>query len=273
MEKKKFFSAKNLVYLAVLLALVIVLQCLGGFFKIGTTSLSFVLVPIVLGAVLIGWWAGAFLGFAFGFIVLMYGVAGTDPFTNILVVNQPVLTTLTCLIKGIAAGLVPGLIYPLIAKKNKLAGVIVASALAPIMNTGFFIIGALCMSGTISTNFVEEGSTLVYFLFIACAGINFLVEFAINILLSPAIHRVILVVEKQIKKKKKKPEYDESAFREVEGEVRVIEDGRQTALPDNQAEILPETELKALPEENKAEESEKEEAPQIETESEEKTEL
>ena len=202
MEKSKLFSARNLVYLAVLLALVVVLQCLGGFFRIGATSLSFVLVPIVLGAVLIGWWAGAILGFAFGFIVLMYGVAGTDAFTNILFVNQPVLTTLTCLIKGIAAGRVPGLIYPLIAKKNKLAGVIVASALAPLMNTGLFIVGALCMSGTISTNFVAEGSTLIYFLFIGCAGLNFIIEFAINIVLSPAIHRVVLVVEKKYRKKK-----------------------------------------------------------------------
>ena len=202
MEKSKIFSAKNIAYLAVLLALVVALQCLGGFFRIGETSLSFVLVPIVLGAVLIGWWAGAILGFAFGFIVLMYGVVGTDAFTNILFVNQPVLTTLTCLVKGIAAGVVPGLIYPLIAKKNKLAGVIVASALAPLMNTGLFIVGALCMSGTISTNFVAEGSTLVYFLFIACAGLNFIIEFAINILLSPAIHRVVLVVEKKYRKKK-----------------------------------------------------------------------
>ena len=197
-----------------LLALVVVLQCLSGFFVIGTTSLSFVLVPIVLGAVLIGWWAGALLGFAFGFIVLMYGVAGPDPFTNIFFVNQPVLTALTCLVKGIAAGVVPGLIYPLIAKKNKLAGVIVASALAPIMNTGLFIVGALCMSGTITTNFVEEGSTLVYFLFIGCAGINFLIEFAINLLLSPAIHRVVLVVEKMIVKKKTLPQTQEPSLLE-----------------------------------------------------------
>lgn len=225
MKAKEMFSAKNLVYLAVLLALVVALQCLSGFFVIGTTSLSFVLVPIVLGAVLIGWWAGAFLGFAFGFIVLMYGVAGTDVFTNILFVNQPVLTTLTCLVKGIAAGLVPGLVYPLIAKKNKLAGVIVASALAPVMNTGLFIIGALCMSGTISANFVAEGSTLVYFLFIACAGINFLIEFAINLLLSPALHRVVLVVEKQIGKKKKKPVSEEQEATDVEDNAEEPENG------------------------------------------------
>ena len=237
MEKSKIFSAKNIAYLAVLLALVVALQCLGGFFRIGETSLSFVLVPIVLGAVLIGWWAGAILGFAFGFIVLMYGVTGADPFTNILFTAHPVLTTLTCLVKGIAAGVVPGLIYPLIAKKNKLAGVIVASALAPLMNTGLFIIGALLMSGTIATNFVAEGSTVVYFLFIACAGLNFIIEFAINLVLSPAIHRVVLVVEKQIQKKKNSVPQEEGQTAEEaqEGDKSAENAGASDEAPTQEA--------------------------------------
>lgn len=202
MERKRFFSARNIAYFAVLLALVVVLQTCGGFFKIGATSLSFVLVPIVLGGILLGPLAGGLLGFAFGFIVLMYGVSGADPFTAILVTNHPFLTTLVCIVKGTAAGIASGFAYKLLAKKNALAGVIVASALAPIVNTGLFILGALTMSGTISANFVAADSTLVYFLFIGCAGINFLIEFAINLVLSPAIHRVVIVVEKQFIKKK-----------------------------------------------------------------------
>ena len=79
--KRKFFSAKRVTGLAVLLALVIVLQLWGNNIKIGATGLSFVLVPIVLGGVLFGPSAGAFLGLVFGFITLMYGVTGADPFT------------------------------------------------------------------------------------------------------------------------------------------------------------------------------------------------
>ena len=60
--KRKFFSAKRVTGLAVLLALVIVLQLWGNNIKIGATGLSFVLVPIVLGGVLFGPSAGAFLG-------------------------------------------------------------------------------------------------------------------------------------------------------------------------------------------------------------------
>lgn len=201
--KSKFFSAKNIAYFAVFLALVIVLQTLGGFFKIGSTSLSFVLVPIVLGGILLGWVAGALLGFIFGFIVLMYGVTGADAFTATLLADAPFMTVMICLVKGIAAGIVPALLYRLIAPKNTFAAAVVASVSAPIVNTGLFIVGALMISGTIA-GFTETGSMneIVYFLFIVCAGTNFLVEFAINLVLAPAIHRIVLVAEKHFLHKK-----------------------------------------------------------------------
>ena len=70
MKRKSFFTARNVAFLSILLALVIVLQVFGSYIRIGATPLSFVLVPIVLGAVMIGPLAGLFLGFAFGLIVL-----------------------------------------------------------------------------------------------------------------------------------------------------------------------------------------------------------
>ncbi len=197
-KAKRFFTAKNIAYLAVLLALVIVLQTCGGFFQVGGLSLSFVLVPIVLGGILLGVWAGAFLGFVFGFIVLMYGVAGAEPFTATLLANSPVMTVLICLVKGTAAGLVSALLYKLISKKSAFAASVIASVSAPIVNTGLFIVGCLMISGTIGTLFTTTGSLseIVYFLFIGCAGINFLVEFTINFALAPAIYRVTAVAER-----------------------------------------------------------------------------
>lgn len=194
---KKSVSARRITGIAVLLALVIVLQMLGGYFKIGATSLSFVLVPIVLGGMLYGAWVGAFLGFAFGFITWMYGVTGADPFTAILFEAQPFATTLLCLGKGTAAGLAAGFSYQYLVKKNKQVGVFTAAATAPIVNTGLFIAGSLLLlKKTLVANFVAEGSTVVYFLFIVCAGVNFLVELAINLIFAPTLYRVIGVLEK-----------------------------------------------------------------------------
>ncbi len=203
MEKKglkSVFSARNICYFAVLLALVVVLQIWGGMIQIAGLSLSFVLVPIVLGGILLGWGAGAALGFVFGLITLIYGVTGAEPFTATLFAGSPVMTALICLVKGTAAGIVSALLYRLIAPKNRLVAAICAAVSAPIVNTGLFIVGCLMISGTIGANFTESGtmSEIVYFLFIGCAGWNFLIEFAINLVLAPAIHRVTLIVEREV---------------------------------------------------------------------------
>ena len=120
MERKKFFTSRNIAFLAVLTALVVVLQLWGSYIRIGGTNLSFVLVPIVLGAVMVGPLAGAFLGLLFGAIVIAMGVT-SDPFTIFLFSQNPFGTVALCLLKGLAAGLVPGLLFKLIRKKSKYA--------------------------------------------------------------------------------------------------------------------------------------------------------
>ena len=84
-------------------------------------------------------------------------------------------------------------------KKNEYVAVFVASAIVPIVNTGLFILGALLMSDTLSANFVADGSTVIYFLVIGCAGVNFLIEFAVNLISAPTIHRVMRIIGKRYK--------------------------------------------------------------------------
>ena len=195
MKKEKFFSAKRITGLSVLLALVIVLQLLGGYIRIGATPLSFVLVPIVLAGILYGPLAGAFLGFAFGLVVLLQGIFGVDGFTMILFNDHPVWTTLLCVVKGSAAGFLAGLTHKLIAKKNAYVGTFAAAVVAPVVNTGLFILGSLCfLQDTLQANFVS-GTSVIYFLIIGCAGVNFLVELAINLIASPSIYRVIGIIK------------------------------------------------------------------------------
>lgn len=193
-------STLKMVELAILTAIIIVLQTSGTVIKIGTTPVSLVLIPIVVGALLLGPKAGTFLGLVFGAVVYIAGATGADSFTFVLFTEHPILTALTCFGKGAAAGFLPGLLYQLLKKWNDYAAVFIAAASAPIANTGLFILGGLAMSGTLSNNFVAEGSTVIYFLIIVCAGINFLLEFALNLIVSPAIHRIIYIVTNELKK-------------------------------------------------------------------------
>lgn len=196
MEERRFFTAKNVTILGVLTAIIVVLQIFGSYFKIGTISLSFVLVPIVIGGILTGVIGGTILGFIFGVITLVMGVVGADQFTFILFSDHPFLTILTCVIKGSAAGFMSGFVYKLLKDKNLTLSTFAASAVAPIVNTGLFIVGAFCMADTLNSNFVAENSNVVYFIFIGCAGINFLIELAINLVLAPSVYKIIKAVKR-----------------------------------------------------------------------------
>lgn len=197
MTNKRFFTSRNIVFLAVLLALVIVLQLAGtALGNLGVTAPSLVLIPIVLGAVLLGPLSGGLLGFAFGVIVLLAGVFGMDKFTLILFTDHPFLTALLCLVKGAAAGVAAGFVFRALRKKNENVAAVCASLTAPVVNTGLFILGALLMSDTLSANFVADGQTVLYFLVIGCAGLNFLFEFLLNAVLSPVIYKVSRIVKR-----------------------------------------------------------------------------
>lgn len=194
---------RKLSELALLTAIVLVFQMLGGFIHIGPTSVSLVLVPIVIGAILTGPGGGAFLGFVFGLITYSAGVTGTDFFTATLFASQPIATGVICLAKGTLAGLVPGLIYQALSQKNSFLASVLAAAAAPIVNTGIFILGGLFLvNGTLTENlaaFGASGQTVVYFLIIGCAGINFIAEFFVNLVVSPAIHTVVRAVDRKLK--------------------------------------------------------------------------
>lgn len=193
-------NISRMVQLAVLLAIVIILQCFLGTIVVGATSFSVVLVPIVVGAILLGPGAGAFLGFAFGLVVLVMGITGQDGFTNMLFVAQPLFTAVICLGKGTAAGWAAGMLYKAFAKMNSFWASVAAAAIAPVVNTGLFILGGLTVvRGTLEANLAAFGAdSVLIFLVIGCAGVNFLVEFGVNMVLSPAIYRIIHVVKGKI---------------------------------------------------------------------------
>ena len=187
----------NMVQFAVLAALVIVLQLLGSFIRIGPTSISLVLLPIVLGGMLLGPVGGGGLGLIFGVMTLMAGVLGTDPFTTLLFQEQPIATALICIGKGTLAGVCGGLVYRLVSRWNVWPALFASAAVVPMVNTGLFILGGLLLvKDTLTANFVADGSTLVYFLVIGCAGWNFIFEFLLNVLVAPALHRLLHVFKK-----------------------------------------------------------------------------
>ena len=191
--KSTFFTAKNVAVLAVLLALVIVLQVFGLAIPMaGGTSMSFVLVPIILGGMILGPGAGTFLGLAFGIITIFYPLAMT------LMNYVPAITVLTVVLKGLCAGLVPSLLFRLISRKNKYVAAYVAALAAPVCNTGIFFLGCLLMQEALVASV-----GMAFWAFISLIMINFAIELGVNVVLAPAIYSVDNVIEKRLSGKVK----------------------------------------------------------------------
>ena len=190
-----------LVQLALLTAVIMALHFSGVAIPAFGTKISLVLIPIALGAMLLGPAAGAILGFIYGMTVFVtLGVMHMDPFTGFLFDNTPVMAALICTVKTTAAGFVTGWVYRALSKKSVWLAVFVATALVPTVNTGVFVLGCFLIYSTISEFAAGAGYSAVYFILIICAGINYLLELAINIIFSPALERLVRLLSKKIRR-------------------------------------------------------------------------
>lgn len=185
MERRNF-DIMTLVGLGLLTAIVVVLQAMAISIRFGVFAITLTLAPIIVGAALYGWKAGAWLGFVFG-VVVLFTDAGA-----FLAVNVPG-TIITCILKGTLAGAAAGIVYDIISSRNRLVGVIAAGIASPVVNTGVFLLG--CMLFFMDTikewaagaGFENAGAYMVT----AFVGLNFVVEMVINLALSSAIVAII----------------------------------------------------------------------------------
>ena len=187
------FETKKLVGLSVLTAIIIVLQALAISIRFGIFNITLVLIPIVVGAALYGYKAGAWLGFVFS-VVVLFTDAGA-----FLAISVPG-TIVTVILKGTLAGLAAGIVYLALEKVNKYLACVVAAICAPIVNTGIFLIGCRLFFYETIKGWAEGAgcASAGAFMIVGLVGTNFLVEMVINIILSPTILRLVNLGKKSV---------------------------------------------------------------------------
>ena len=184
-------GTRTMTGLAIFTAIIVVLQVLCTFIRFGPFSITLALAPIIIGTAMYGKGAGAYLGGVFGAVVLVTGLLGWDGGTVMLLMGiNPLGCVLVCLLKGVAAGFFAGLCYELIAKKNDKLGVLISGIVCPVVNTGLFIVGMLVFFFDTLSGWAG-GQNLLLYIIVGLTGINFLVELAVNIVLSSGITQII----------------------------------------------------------------------------------
>ena len=182
-------KTRRLTGLALLTAIIVVLQVVATFIKFGPFPITLALAPIIIGAALYGPKSGAYLGGVFGVVVLLACIMGWDAGGSVLWNANPFLTAVICLAKGALSGLCAGAVYRALSA-TPLLGSIVAGIVSPVVNTGLF---CLCLALLFHDILVAwaGGTEVFYYIIFGLTGVNFLVELAVNLVLSTVIVRVV----------------------------------------------------------------------------------
>ena len=183
-------NTRTMTGLSILTAIIVVLTVVASLVKFGPFSISLALAAIIIGAALYGAPAGAYLGAVFGVVVWLACILGWDLGGNILWTARPFVTFALCIGKGAVAGLVSGVVYRAMEKKNPLTATVLAGIVCPVCNTGIFVaVLSLCYYDTLVS--WSGGTDLVFYVITGLVGINFVLELLINLVLSSVIVRVV----------------------------------------------------------------------------------
>lgn len=186
-SKQKQESVRKLALVGVLTALAAALS----FIKIPIlgTSITLVLPVVVIGGAICGPLAGAWLTVIPNLLAL--------PDSGIFLANSPAGCVATLLLKGLLAGLVSGLLYKALSKKHPIGAVACSAVVAPVINTAVFVLGCFIFIWDELVIRAGDAGVGIGLLLFGLAGLNFIIELILNVILCPAILRIIQLVKKK----------------------------------------------------------------------------
>ena len=173
---------RTLTRLALLVAIELVMKAIGlGSVPMGPLYMSFLTLPIAVGAITMGPVAGAVLGGVFGAVSFYDAITGASAMTGALFQVSPVNTFILCVGMRVLMGVCVGLIFNGLSKldKSNLWSFGAAGLCGALSNTALFM-STLCL-GFYRTDFIQGfvealGSANPFLFIIAFVGINGLVE-------------------------------------------------------------------------------------------------
>ena len=199
-DSRRFFmtNTQNKIYklvgTGILAAIIVVLQVVTTYFPTKPFSITLALIPIIIGAAVFDEYVGAILGGVFSIVVIIMCVIGADVGGAMVWNANPFLCIVVCMLKGVAAGYVSGLVYRLISKKNTIIATVVAGISAPVVNTGIFLLGLSIFFRPVL--FAWAGKTdIVFYVLFMLTGLNFLVELGVNMVSAPIIVRILKAIK------------------------------------------------------------------------------
>ena len=200
MNHTKKLDVRTLTQLAILVAIELVMKLIGlGSVPVGPLYMSFLTVPIAVGAIVLGPVAGAILGGVFGLVSFMDAVKGASIMTSSLLAVSPVHTFILCFGMRVLMGMCVGLIYGGMARvcHRRVVNCFVTSLAAQLLNTLFFmgyIVLAFYQTDYVQSLVFAKGASNPLMFVVLLVGVQGVVEAIVCSVTGTAIGTALLRV-------------------------------------------------------------------------------
>ena len=182
-------KVRQITLAAILMAVILLMAYTPlGYLRLGMVEITFLTIPVVIGAIVLGPWWGAFLGAVFG-ATSFAQCFSTSVFGAALLSINPLYTFLCCMVPRLLIGLVAGFLFRLLRMADK-TGVVsfVTTAIAgALTNTVFFV-------GMVVFFFKESyfGGTAFWPIFLSFFTVNVVLEVLVCGVISAALSKVMV---------------------------------------------------------------------------------
>ncbi len=135
-------NLRKMTELAIFITIILVMKITGlSSIPVGPLVMTFTMVPIAIGAMLLGPAEGAVLGFVYGLTSLYDAMTGASAMTGFFFQISPVHTIILCVVMRTLVGLFTGLCFKAIKKidKKKIWCYYAGGLMAPMFNTVLFM--------------------------------------------------------------------------------------------------------------------------------------
>ena len=185
---------KIMVELALMVAIIFVMAFTPlGYFRTLGLSITFLTVPVAVGAMILGPLGGAICGLAFGITSFMQ-CFGMGAFGTMLFSINPLGTAVVCTAPRLLEGWTTGLIFKAVRGKMKNGAYLVASLACPLLNTLFFMSALVLIfyhTDYIQGFVTSQGVSNPYTIEEAYVGVQGLIEAIVCFILAGAISRAL----------------------------------------------------------------------------------
>ena len=190
-------NLRTLTKLALLVAVELAMRAFGlGAVPVGPLNMSFLTLPIAVGAMVIGPLAGLVLGGAFGVLSPADAVSGRSVMTGTFFSISPIHTVILCIGMRMLMGLCCGLLFAALRKVDKKGtwSYLAGALSAPLLNTLFFM-GYICLAfyncDYVQNLVVTLGAANPIMFVILLVGVQGLVEAAVCGVLGSVVGKAV----------------------------------------------------------------------------------